>query len=488
MMKQPSQLHPTLALGTIVAFAGLAAPAAAQPEAFALRGTIRDFKSDHPDFGPGIAPGHYAGNIGTKIGDDEKPAYTGGGYAVTTQWRDRLARPIAPHMWNDGRVFVEVATSPSIASGATVDSYDSESGPYSPSTVGPEPEWLAGSPMPSVTAPTLDVPKTPTFFRNGSGTTTLSEDLHCESFEVSDSHRIRIEGHVQIVCETDFAMRDGATIELAPGASCHIYLLGSATINDTTLGGPEQTHRLKIYKLGSSEFRIGDAAQIHAHLVAPSATLKLQDGSEFFGKVWAHSVSVESKAGLHIDDVASLCGILIDDSRGAAGGAGGGITSDKTFAHWYNDSMGVNASRPHMIVLRDSTGLYEFDSAEGFFPIDGKLYGDQGDPHNYYFTYEVNATFTYTGCEKEQTIWFEGSDDCWIYIDDKLVIDLGGVQPEIGQVVELDRLRLEPGETYSFRLFYAHRHQGTPKFNLRTNFELMPEPVESGIAGYPAHD
>ena len=471
----------------VIALAGLAAPAAAQPEAFVLRGTIRDFKSDHPDFGPGIAPGHYAGNIGVEIGDDDKPDYSGAGYAVTTQWRDRLARPIAPHMWNDGRVFVEVATSPSISGGATVDSYDSESGPYSPSTVGPAPEWLTGSPMPSVIVPALSVPMTPTFFRNGSGTTTLSQDLHCQTFDVSDSHRIRIEGHVQIVCETDFTMRDGASIELAPGASCHIYLLGSATINDTIIGGAELTHRMQIYKVGAGELRIGDGARIYAHLTAPSGKLKLQDGSQFFGKVRAHTVEVGDTSGLHIDDVPSLCGILIDDSRGAGGSAGGGITSGATFDQWYNDTIGVNASRAHSIVLHDTTGLYEFDSGGGFFPIDGKLYGDEGDPHNYYFTYEIKATFTYEGCA-DQTIWFEGSDDCWIYVDDKLVIDLGGVEADIGQVVEIDRLRLTAGETYSFRLFYAHRHAGTPKFNLRTNFELMPEPVESGIAGYPAHD
>jgi fibro-slime domain-containing protein len=471
----------------VIALAGLAAPVAAQPSAFVLRGTIRDFKSDHPDFGPGIAGGHHAGNLDMKIGDDEKPGFSGAGYAVTTQWRDRLARPIAPHMWNDGRVFVEVATSPSISSSATVDSYDSELGPYSSSTAGPAPEWLTGSPMPGVTVPSLAVPMTATFFRNGGGTTTLNTDLRCQTFDIRNSHRIRIEGHVRIVCETKFEMRDGARIELAPGASCDIYILGSATINDTTVGGPQQTHRLRIYKLGTAELRLGDAAQIHGHFTAPSAKLKLQDGSQFFGKVRAQTVEIEDSSGLHIDDVPSLCGILIDDSRGAGGSAGGGITSAATFSQWYHDAIGVNASRPHSIVLRDTTGLYEFDSGGGFFPIDGKLYGDEGDPHNYYFTYEIRATFTYTGCA-DQTIWFEGSDDCWIYIDDELVIDLGGVEADTGQVVEVDRLRLQPGETYAFRLFYAHRNAGTPRFNLRTNFELMPEPVESGIAGYPAHD
>lgn len=466
--------------------AGLAAPAAAQ-SAFVLRGTIRDFKAEHPDFGPEMAAGHYAGNVGVELGIDGKPDYSGAGFEVTAQWRDSESRPIAPHMWNDGRVYVEIATSPSVAGTATVDSYDSASGPYSASTVGPAPEWLTGSPMPTVTAPSLSVPMTPTFARSGGGTTTLNGDLRCQTLDIRDLHRLRIEGHVQIVCEISFSMRDGARIELAPGASCDIYILGSATINDTTIGGPQDTERLRIYKLGTGDFRVGDAAQVHGHLIAPEAALKLQDGSQFFGKVQAYGVEVDSYSGLHIDDVPSLCGMMIDDSRGAGGSPGGAITSGSTFEQWFNDAIGVNASRSHSIVMRDTTGMYEFDSGGGFFPIDGKMYGDEGDPHNYYFTYEVNASFTYQGCA-EQVIWFQGSDDCWIYIDDKLVIDLGGVQAETGQVVEIDRLRLEPGKTYSFRLFYAHRHAGAPQFNIRTNFELMPDPVESGVAAYPAHD
>src|SRR5690606_17450816 len=153
---------------------------------------------------------------------------------------------------------------------------------------------------------------------------------------------------------------------------------------------------------------------------------------------------------------------------------------------WFEDLLGVNASRHHHMVMRFTDDKYQHND-DAFFPIDGKLYGNEGDPHNYYFTFEATATFTYDSCTNQE-ITFEGSDDCWIFINDQLIIDLGGVEPGTPQVCELDRLRLVDGETYSFRLYYAHRHEGPAGFSLQTTFELMPDPLASGIAGYPSSD
>jgi fibro-slime domain-containing protein len=474
----------TAALAALLA-GFVASPAAAQ-SAFVLRGTIRDFKAEHPDFGPDVPVGHYPGSVAFTAAADGAPVFAGGGYEALTQWRDRLGRPIAPHLWNEGLVYVQVATSPELSPGTVADSYDADAGPYNPLTAGPAPEWLVGSPMPSITAPTLGGPVVPTFSRSGAGTTVISSDMRCGTFDVRDLHTVRISGEVRIVVDTNFVMRDGAKIVLDPGAQLDLYTKGTAGVYDTTLGGAEQTDRLRIYHLGSTELRFGDASQVYAHVTSPSAGVKLQDGSQMYGKITAYTVKLENSSGLHIDDIPTQCGITIDDSRGSAGGAGGGITSAATFGQWFEDLLGVNASRPHHLVMRDSSGTYQHTD-DAFLPIDGKLYGNEGDAHNYYFTYDAPATFTYEACAG-QTIRFEGSDDCWIFIDNQLIIDLGGVEAGTPQVCELDRLRLVDGETYSFRLFYAHRHAGPARFSLQTNFELAPADVVSGIAAYPAHD
>jgi fibro-slime domain-containing protein len=479
------QAGPIRSAAAAVLLAGLiAAPAAAQ--SFVLRGTIRDFKKDHPDFGPGIATGHYPGSIAFTAGADGKPMFTGGGYEAVSQWRDQLGQPIAPHLWNEGRVFVEVASAPTITSGTTQDSFDSELGPYDPATAGPGPDWLSGQPMPVIEEPTMSVAYSGDYIKSGTGTTVLSTDLHCGTFSVRDFHTVQVQGNLTVLVENNFIMRDDARLDLAPGATISFYIKGTMEVADSVVGGVQHTHRVKFYNLGTSAFRIGDESEVSAHYYGPSGALTLEDASHFYGRVTASTVNLHTASGLHIDDNRNQCGIKIEDQRGVAGSGGGWITSSETFAQWFNDMLGVNGSRAHTMVMRDSGGLYQH-SDDAFFPIDGKLYGNEGDPHNYYFTFEATATFTYDAC-KNQYIRFEGSDDCWIFINDQLVIDLGGVEAGTPQYFELDRLRLVDGETYSFRLYYAHRHAGPARFGLVTSFELMPDPLPSGIAGYPAHD
>jgi len=67
-----------------------------------LRGMIRDFQSKHPDFAsnPPEGFGHTPGNVSFTINSLGKPAFTGQGYKAATQWRDRNANPIAPHLYN----------------------------------------------------------------------------------------------------------------------------------------------------------------------------------------------------------------------------------------------------------------------------------------------------------------------------------------------------------------------------------------------------
>lgn len=162
----------------------------------------------------------------------------------------------------------------------------------------------------------------------------------------------------------------------------------------------------------------------------------------------------------------------------AAPGAGA-ITSASTFNQWYNDVPGVNLGAKLLLDFTETapgSGVFSYTgpTAPGaFFPIDGLLLGNEGRDHNFHFTMEINTTFTY---QTGQTFSFTGDDDLWVYIDDRLVIDLGGVHGAANGLINLDTLGLTAGETYSFDLFFAERHTSASNFNAQTSIVFDPNP------------
>ncbi|MCH7572994.1 MAG: hypothetical protein IH891_08785, partial [Planctomycetes bacterium] len=65
-----------------------------------LTGVVRDFSSTHPDFGITNAAvmGHYVGTVAPPLGADRRPASTGIGVQVTTEWIDQSSNPILPYL------------------------------------------------------------------------------------------------------------------------------------------------------------------------------------------------------------------------------------------------------------------------------------------------------------------------------------------------------------------------------------------------------
>ena len=99
--------------------------------------------------------------------------------------------------------------------------------------------------------------------------------------------------------------------------------------------------------------------------------------------------------------------------------------------------------------------------------------------HNYGFTMKIQAQFEYV---EGQYFEFLGDDDVWVFINNKLVVDIGGQHTQIEGKVKLDTIgknnpadKLIPGETYSFHIFYAERHRNESNFKMRTSMDLKAE-------------
>ncbi|MCP5004600.1 MAG: fibro-slime domain-containing protein [Planctomycetes bacterium] len=147
------------------------------------------------------------------------------------------------------------------------------------------------------------------------------------------------------------------------------------------------------------------------------------------------------------------------------------------FDQWYRDVEGVNEKITKTLTLSNAdtedANVYRYHNEE-FFIINDEGFGNQGRDHNFHFTLEAHAAFTYQGGE---TFYFTGDDDLWVFINDQLVVDVGGVHPEKSASVELDTLGLTIGNTYDFDLFFAERHTSQSNFKVDTSIALVAEPT-----------
>lgn len=169
-----------------------------------------------------------------------------------------------------------------------------------------------------------------------------------------------------------------------------------------------------------------------------------------------------------------------------AGPATGTVTTTgpENFATWFHDTPGVNQSQSLTLQFLpdpakpNDPNAYYYDSSvmgcgaatcPGFFPIDGQLLQNEGNPHNYHMTFELHLEFKY---HPGQVFKFIGDDDIWVFIDNKRALDLGGIHNEVSGQIMLDSLGLTEGQIYPLAFFWCERHVVGSNLRIETSLEV----------------
>ncbi len=157
---------------------------------------------------------------------------------------------------------------------------------------------------------------------------------------------------------------------------------------------------------------------------------------------------------------------------------GRAVTSAESLSAWYRDVAGVNTvALRSMDLLRDvETGTYIFEERIGFGPDRLRAAGDIGPAPTGAGagrgTCELRARFTHQAGAGD-SFRFAAAGDLWVYVGDRLVVDLGGMHERREQVIELDRLPwLRDGLECQVSIFFAQRGAEAAPLRIETTVVL----------------
>ena len=155
-------------------------------------------------------------------------------------------------------------------------------------------------------------------------------------------------------------------------------------------------------------------------------------------------------------------------------GATATVSGKASFDQWYRDVAGTNMHFEQPLPLVENPpGTFTFDNP-AFFPLDGMGFPETFGGHNFHFTTEVHATFAYHGGESFE---FIGDDDVWVFVNNRLALDLGGIHGAEPATVDFDTmagpLGIAKGGMYRLDVFHAERHTVESHFHMATTIDCF---------------
>lgn len=143
------------------------------------------------------------------------------------------------------------------------------------------------------------------------------------------------------------------------------------------------------------------------------------------------------------------------------------------FARWFTSAPGyavaVGPLNAKLKRASDRTAYtYSVDSEQDrapldlAHPIDGLGFGNQGRDHNYYYSLVFTGEVLFRGDGSKEVLKVRADDSCFVFINDKLVIDMGGAHQAVTQEIDLGRLTFAyPGHKLEVKIFRADQHPDT---------------------------